>query len=54
VPAELIEMEGIETYGPISDRMLQQLKEKAAMLGEQGAVVVCDLYAGFARVGATG
>ena len=49
--AELIEMEGIEVYGATSDRMLQLLNEKAAMLGERGSVVAGDLHAGFARIG---
>ena len=51
--AELIEMEGIEVYGSTSGRMLDQLNEKVAMLGEHGRVVLGDLHAGFARVGAT-
>lgn len=49
--AELIEMEGIEVYGATSDRMLELLEEKAAMLGDRGTVVVGDLHAGFARHG---
>lgn len=52
--AEFIDMEAIEIYGPASDRMLEQLDEKAAALGEQGAVVVSDRYAGFTRVGTSG
>jgi hypothetical protein len=47
--APLIEMEGIEVYGPTSDRMLEQLNEKAAVLGDRGTVVVCGLHSGFAR-----
>lgn len=50
--AELIEMEGIEVYGSTSGRMLDQLNEKVATLGEHGRVVVGDLHAGFARVAA--
>lgn len=49
--ASLIEMEAIEVYGPTTDRMLELLDEKAAMLGEHGRVEVGDLHAGFARVG---
>ena len=49
--ADLIEMEAIEVYGPTTERLRQQLDEKAAMLGEHGRVTVGDLYAGFARLG---
>lgn len=51
--AELIDMEAIEVYGPTSERMLAQLDEKAAALGDGVRVVVDDLYAGFARVDAS-
>ncbi|MDZ7679472.1 MAG: hypothetical protein U5K29_13095 [Acidimicrobiales bacterium] len=47
--SDLIEMEGIEVYGPASERMLEQLEAKAAALGEDGRVVVTDRYAGFSR-----
>lgn len=48
--ADLIEMEGIEVYGEPTDRMLEQLQQKADALGEAGRVVVDRQYAGFARL----
>lgn len=50
--ADLIEMEAIEIYGDPSERVLEQLRDKADALGEQGRVVVDRLHAGFARLGA--
>lgn len=50
--AHLIEMEGIEVYGEASGRMLEQLREKAAALGDEGRVVVQHRHAGFERLGA--
>ena len=50
--AELIEMEGIEVYGEPTDHMLEQLRQKAAALGESGRVVVDRQYAGFSRLDA--
>lgn len=50
--ADLIEMEAIEIFGPATDRMLDQLHEKASALGEGGRVAISDLYAGFTRTGA--
>lgn len=47
--ADFIDLEAIEVYGEPSGRMLEQLEEKAEMLGEQGRVVVGRLHAGFAR-----
>lgn len=40
-------MTGIEVYGPASERMLTQLRAKAADLGEDGAVTVHPLDAGY-------
>lgn len=48
---ELLEMEGIEVYGEASDRMLDQLRRKAEMLGDHGRVTVQPLRAGFSRLG---
>ena len=48
--ADLIEMQGIEVYGPASERMLRQLEEKAADLGEHGQVLVNGAYAGFSQI----
>lgn len=50
--ADLIEMEGIEVYGEPTDRMIEQLQDKARALGESGRVVVDRRYAGFARLAA--
>ena len=44
---DLIEMDGIEIYGPTSERMMRQLRDKAASLGTGGTVVVTERYAGF-------
>lgn len=48
--ADLIEMEAIEVYGEPSDRMLEQLEQKAHDLGEHGNVRVERLHAGFSRL----
>lgn len=48
--ADLIEMEAIEVYGEPSERMLEQLEDKADALGEDGRVVVDRLHRGFARM----
>lgn len=50
--SDLIEMEAIEIYGEPSERMLEQLRDKADALGDEGRVVVDRLHAGFARLGA--
>lgn len=52
--AHLIEMEGIEVYGEASERMLEQLRDKAAALGDDERVTVRHRYAGFERLGAAG
>jgi quinol monooxygenase YgiN len=44
---DAIVMTGIEVYGPTSERMLTQLRAKAADLGEDGDVTVYPLDAGF-------
>jgi quinol monooxygenase YgiN len=44
---DAIVMTGIEVYGPSSERMLEQLHEKAADLGEHGSVTVCPIDVGF-------
>lgn len=48
--AELIDMEVIEVYGEPTERMLEQLREKAQALGEHSGVVVDRLHAGFDRL----
>lgn len=50
--AHLIEMQGIEVYGEASERMLEQLREKAAALGDEERVTVQHRHAGFERIGA--
>ncbi len=51
--AELIDLYAIEVYGQPSDEVLSLLEEKAAMLGEGGAVEVHERQAGFLRVTTT-
>ena len=46
--AEFIRLVAIDIYGKPSDDLVEQLKEKAEMLGS-GAVQVHDLHAGLAR-----
>lgn len=48
--ADLIEMDGIEVYGEASDRMFEQLQQKAHDLGDNGNVRIDQLQAGFSRV----
>jgi hypothetical protein len=48
--AHLITLRAIEVYGRLSDRARELLREKAAMLGDGGSVVVRERYAGFARL----
>lgn len=47
--AHLITMTGIECYGRPSDRALDQLRDKAAALGDGGTVVSVERFAGFTR-----
>ena len=48
--ADCIDLRLIEVYGKPNGTVLNQLHEKARMLGESGRVVVHDLQAGFARL----
>jgi hypothetical protein len=48
--AHLISLRAIEVYGRPSDKALEQLKQKAAALGDEGSVVSTGRYAGFSRV----
>jgi len=48
--AGAIIMTGIEVYGPVSERVLGQLREKAADLGEDGAVAVHAMAGGFSAL----
>jgi hypothetical protein len=45
---ELVTLSSIQVYGKPGERVLEQLQEKAHLLGG-GAVVVAPLHAGFAR-----
>jgi hypothetical protein len=48
--AESIDLRSIEVYGQPSATALNQIRQKADMLGEGARVVVRDLQAGFARL----
>jgi hypothetical protein len=50
--AHLVTLTAIECYGRPSERALQQLREKAGALGDGGAVVSIERFAGFARLAA--
>ena len=50
--AHLVTLTAIECYGRPSDRALEQLREKAAALGDGGAVVSVERFAGFAHLSA--
>ena len=47
--AHLLTLRSIECYGRPSERALEQLRQKAASLGDGGAVVSIGRFAGFAR-----
>ena len=46
--ADLIDLLRIDVYGPVTHQLLQQLQQKAQMLGN-GTVVIHEKSAGFAR-----
>jgi len=48
--AHLVTLTAIECYGRPSKRALEQLREKAAALGDGGAVVSIERFAGFAHL----
>ena len=48
--AHLVTLTAIECYGQPSERALEQLRNKAATLGDGGAVVSIERYAGFAHL----
>ena len=50
--AHLVTLTGIECYGRPSERALDQLRQKAAALGDAGAVVSVGRFAGFTHVAA--
>lgn len=50
--AELLQLRSIDVYGQPSEKVVQQLREKAAMLGEGDGLTVHRLHAGFTRFSA--
>ena len=46
--AQFVELLTIDIYGKLSDHLLEQVRQKARMLGN-GAVLVHESYVGFAR-----
>jgi hypothetical protein len=46
---DLIKLRTIEVYGRPSGKVLDQLQQKAEMLGENGSVVVQEQHTGFMR-----
>jgi hypothetical protein len=50
--AHLLTLTAIECYGRPSERALEQLRHKAATLGDDGTVVSIGRFAGFTRLAA--
>jgi len=48
--AHLVTLTAIECYGRPSERALEQLRRKAATLGDGGAIVSIERFAGFAHL----
>ncbi|HJR87306.1 MAG TPA: hypothetical protein VJ930_06585 [Acidimicrobiia bacterium] len=48
--AHLVTLTSIECYGRPSERALEQMRQKAAALGQGGAVVLVDRFAGFTHL----
>jgi hypothetical protein len=48
--AHLLTLTAIECYGRPSDKALEQLRQKTAMLGDGGTIVSVDRSAGFTRI----
>jgi hypothetical protein len=48
--AHLLRLTAIECYGLPSERALEQLRDKAAMLGDGGTVVSVQRFAGFTHL----
>lgn len=46
----LLTLTGIECYGRPSERALEQMRDKAAALGQRGTVVSIGRFAGFAHL----
>jgi hypothetical protein len=51
--AHLLTLTAIECYGRPSGRALEQLRDKAAMLGNDGTLVSVGRFAGFTRLAST-
>jgi hypothetical protein len=49
--AHLLTLTAIECYGRPSERALDQLRRKAAMLGDDGTVISVGRFAGFTHLG---
>ena len=49
--AHLLTLTSIECYGRPSERALENLRRKAAALGDAGTVLSVERFAGFARIG---
>jgi hypothetical protein len=52
--AHLVTLTAIECYGRPSEKALEQMQQKAAALGEGGAVVFVERFAGFTHLGSVG
>ena len=48
--ADLLTLTGIECYGRPSERAMEQLRRKADALGDGGAIVSVDRFAGFTHL----
>jgi hypothetical protein len=48
--AHLVTLTSIECYGRPSDRAVEQLRQKAATLGDGGAILFIERYAGFTHL----
>ena len=46
-----IQLESIDVVGPVSDHAVEQLKQKAAALGEGASIHISAVAAGFSRLG---
>lgn len=48
--APFLVLREIEVFGPLSERAVELVQQKAATLGDEGAVTLHEQFAGFARV----
>jgi len=49
--APFIELRGIEVFGDLSENAVELLQQKAAALGDRGAVTMHEQFTGFDRSG---